>query len=295
MTGLEAAETIRRLCPVMKPLSAAREPRLIPLREIRAILFDIYGTLFISGSGDIGTSSGTARAEAFSQALEALKLSPTARAGQRGSVLLVERIEDFHAMRKRQGIEYPEIEIRQILSSVLDTLRLESEIKGAAVPDSAARLALEYECRINPTWPMPGLSSVLTTLSAQRVLGIVSNAQFFTPFLFTAFLEKNYGELGFYKPACVWSYRLLEAKPSQTLFAGALSALETDGINAAQVLYVGNDMGNDILPAAEIGFRTALFAGDRRSLRLRRDDPRCRAVQPDLEITDLSQLGEILI
>jgi hypothetical protein len=37
---------------------------------------------------------------------------------------------------------------------------------------------------------------------------------------------------------------------------------------------------------------TALFAGDRRSLRLRKDDPSCRLLTPDLVITDLGQLIE---
>jgi len=33
-----------------------------------------------------------------------------------------------------------------------------------------------------------------------------------------------------------------------------------------------------------------LFAGDARSLRLRRDDSRCRRLKPNLVITDLLQL-----
>jgi putative hydrolase of the HAD superfamily len=53
---------------------------------------------------------------------------------------------------------------------------------------------------------------------------------------------------------------------------------------------VGNDIFNDILPAAAEGFQTALFAGDRRSLRLRSEDARCAGVQPDLVITDWRQI-----
>ena len=53
---------------------------------------------------------------------------------------------------------------------------------------------------------------------------------------------------------------------------------------------VGNDVRNDLLGARAAGLRTALFAGDARSLRLRRDDPRCAAVCPDLVLTHLSQL-----
>jgi len=53
---------------------------------------------------------------------------------------------------------------------------------------------------------------------------------------------------------------------------------------------VGNDMLNDIMPAAKLGWQTTLFAGDQRSLRLRRDREECRMVRPHLVISDLRQL-----
>jgi len=53
-------------------------------------------------------------------------------------------------------------------------------------------------------------------------------------------------------------------------------------------------MLNDILPAQRIGFKTALFAGDKRSLRLRPDDARCEDIVPDIIVTDLLQLVEYL-
>jgi putative hydrolase of the HAD superfamily len=49
-------------------------------------------------------------------------------------------------------------------------------------------------------------------------------------------------------------------------------------------------MLNDIWPAQNLGFRTALFAGDLRSYRPRKDDPRVQGLQPDLVLGDLSQL-----
>ena len=39
-----------------------------------------------------------------------------------------------------------------------------------------------------------------------------------------------------------------------------------------------------------VGFKTALFAGDGRSLRPRESDDRCRGLSPDLIVTDLRQL-----
>ncbi|MGD8667822.1 MAG: hypothetical protein PVI58_17580, partial [Desulfobacterales bacterium] len=62
------------------------------------------------------------------------------------------------------------------------------------------------------------------------------------------------------------------------------------GIARSSTLVVGNDMLNDIYPAKKMGFQTALFAGDARSLRLRKDDPRCHDLRADLILTDLEQL-----
>ena len=48
------------------------------------------------------------------------------------------------------------------------------------------------------------------------------------------------------------------------------------------------------MAAGKAGFKTALFAGDMRSLRLRRDDPEVENIKPDFIIDDLAQLLDIL-
>ena len=49
-------------------------------------------------------------------------------------------------------------------------------------------------------------------------------------------------------------------------------------------------MLNDILPAAQVGFRTALCAADQRSLRLREDDSRVSQTVPDIVVTNLEEV-----
>lgn len=53
-------------------------------------------------------------------------------------------------------------------------------------------------------------------------------------------------------------------------------------------------MLKDVWPAQAVGFRTALFAGDARSLRKRDEDERIRGVVPDLVVTELSQIAGCL-
>ena len=66
------------------------------------------------------------------------------------------------------------------------------------------------------------------------------------------------------------------------------------GIALEETVYVGNDMLNDIYCAKQAGCKTVLFAGDQQSLRLRENDERCLAIEPDAVVSSLSQLLEIL-
>jgi putative hydrolase of the HAD superfamily len=122
------------------------------------------------------------------------------------------------------------------------------------------------------------------------MLGIVSNAQFFTPTLFSALLGRDLADLGFRPRLLFYSYRFGQAKPGRFLYERSQEALAALGVAPAEVLYIGNDMLNDVRPAGEVGFRTALFAGDERSLRLRNGDRRVAGGAPDLVLTGLDQL-----
>lgn len=125
-------------------------------------------------------------------------------------------------------------------------------------------------------------------------MGIVSNAQFYTVEQFAVHLGGPPESWGFEPDLQFYSYRHGRAKPGADLYRMAADALARRAIEPSQVVYVGNDMLNDVLPAAQTGFRTALFAGDARSLRLRRGDPRVDGLAPDLIVTSLTDLGDRL-
>ena len=261
------------------------EPRLERLDGVRAVLFDVYGTLVISGSGDVGTQAAEDRSDAFRAAAQAAGLSATVD-GDAGVDALRAAIDDDHAAAKARGVDYPEVDIREIWRAALARL-------GAAAPDDSTleRLAVEYECRTNPTWAMPHAADVLRELETRGpLLGIVSNAQFFTPHLFPAHLGDTLEGFGFDPDVRAWSWEHGRAKPGTFLYEYAADRLKVHGIEPDEVLYVGNDLLNDCTPAQQVGFRTALFAGDERSLRLREGDERVAETRPTVTLTDLRQL-----
>lgn len=289
----ELVEIIRRHSRSMEPIPSGAEPKLSPLTGIRAVMFDVYGTLVISGSGDVGTVAA-APGEAFSQACQAVGLH-TQVTGDEGAGRLVATIKQVHEQARRGGTEYPEVDIIAVWRQTIEDLRKRGWLDAETEEVDFERLAIEYEVRANPVWKMPELESCLERLTrAELRLGIVSNAQFFTPLLFPALLQKPLPELGFCVNLCFYSYQHGHAKPDTFLYKKAKQSLERLGISTGEVLYVGNDMLNDVLPARTVGFKTALFAGDQRSLRLRTDDNRVAGVEPDIVITQLDQLFDAL-
>lgn len=289
------AAFVRARSQPLAPKPTEETPYLPKLEGIRAVVFDIYGTIFMSASGDISLAQAESRDVPLAQALCEAGLTGLETAG------LAERfhacIAEAHKERRVQGIEYPEVEIREVWQAFLRSL---PESSGAAAlatdEDALARLAIAYETAVNPIWPMPWLAEMLAQLRERGLaLGIVSNAQFYTQELFPAFLGASREGCGFPDARCVWSHDLREGKPSRRLYQRLAESLKAEGILPHEAIFVGNDMRNDIWPAQLEGFRTALFAGDARSLRWRKDDTRVQGVKPDAILTELSQLPGILL
>lgn len=265
----------------LSPLPTSMNPGGRLAEPIQCVLFDIYGTLFISGSGDIGIAKkATPQTEKIKTLLQKFNIPKAPRDLTRQ---LYAAIEDRHHQLINEGIDYPEIEIDQIWKRILEITDLEQ----------VRNFAIEYELIVNPVYPMPYLENALAFCREKNLtMGIISNAQFFTPLLFEWFLNASLEDLGFHSELMFFSYEIQHAKPSPVLFKKAASAINAMGLKPTASLYVGNDMLNDIYPAKQLGFQTALFAGDKRSLRLRTDDSRCVNLTADLVLTDLSQLIE---
>ncbi len=90
------------------------------------------------------------------------------------------------------------------------------------------------------------------------------------------------------------SYEIRGRKPSERLFRQAVNALNQQGIAPNQVLHVGTSIQRDLLPARRLGMRTALFAGDRTSLQATAEQLKEAASRPDVLLTELSQIADVV-
>ncbi|MEC9055344.1 MAG: HAD family hydrolase [Verrucomicrobiota bacterium] len=279
---LPPLEIIRKLSRPSKPEASALQPVLPPISGIKAVVFDIYGTLFSSSCGDLQSSPGRQAENLLLSILRDYDISHPA-----GLTPLTTRLHDLikreHEEARAEGNPYPEIEIRNLWGKLL------------ALPPGPMieSIALRYECGVNPVWPMPGAGDLLASLRHKGLaLGLISNAQFYSPMLFPALLGLDLPELGFASDLCIYSYQHGIAKPDPGLYEILRVRLKQHGIEPGETLYLGNDALKDIDPAARLGFHTALFAGDSRSLRLHpgRDD----LLPPKATLTNLNQVDGLL-
>lgn len=287
--------SIRQLSALLDPIPTDTAPVLVRMAGVRAVIFDVYGTLFVSGSGDIDPAMASSPALDNALADAGFQIL-CVDCAQQGLASFLDLIRKEHQVLKANGVEYPEVDVREIWHDCLTAMKTDGRIAGDITPDIIMRLAVGYECRANPVWPMPGMAETLAGLRKSGFsLGIVSNAQFYTPLLFDALIGCSPEDMGFEPALTTWSYLVREAKPSVRIFQDLICEAKIRfGLLPHEMLYVGNDMLNDILPAHTVGMRTALFAGDRRSLRKREDRSECRAMAPDVVLGGLKDLFQVL-
>jgi len=288
--SLAYIESQSELFTALKPFPTNLSPVLSYKPDVKALLFDIYGTLLISEAGDIGL---TALDRDNKNEIFVLDDGSSEKVVTRNEIrkTLTEIIKRHHAqtLEDFHGIEYPEVDIISVWADLFKRYQLDnSDIKFIS------RAALLFELLSNKVDLMPGVIRLLKYLQkTDYLLGIISNAQFYTPLLMEYLCGMSLETFGFSEKFTSWSYQMRCGKPDTEIFRKPVEALNREGIQNHEILYIGNDMLNDISCAASHGLKTVLFAGDQRSLRLRENDPRVQ-VSADYIITDLMQLKQIL-
>ncbi len=295
-TNESFASVFKKISKPLQPKPTDVKTGLKKVKGIKCIAFDFYGTMFISGVGDIGIDEGMADIDTFTAALDNSELTIINRdAATLGFDLYDVIVSDHRKALEKQGYDTPEPDIRAVWTDVLSSLKQKRMIQGTIDEKTVSLFAIEFEVRMNPIWPMPHLLETLDGIHDKGLeIGIISNSQFYTPIALEALTERSISDLHLNSDLLHWSYEERLKKPSKAFYSAFVNKLGKDDIKLkpSEVLYVGNDMLKDVWAASETGLKTALFAGDKRSLKWRKDDERCKNLKPDAVITELPQLLE---
>ncbi|OQY35006.1 MAG: hypothetical protein B6241_02470 [Spirochaetaceae bacterium 4572_59] len=284
----EYLESLREFFKEMIPIPSGIEPSLIsPAFPVKAVLLDIYGTLMISEAGDIGLTA----VEADCQSPAKIYSDSEIMKYPYGQIktILHDLIRKSHTITKQQNqsIEYPEVDIISIWEQLYNFLGL----KEPFIED-LIQTCLRFEIQTNKISLMPGTIELLEELADMNIpTGIVSNAQFYTPLFLEYLLKDKLKTYNLNEDISSWSYKIGRGKPDFQIFSKPVKRLKEEfHINPEEILYIGNDMLNDIYTASSCGLKTVLFAGDKRSLRLRKENHKVKDISADCIITDLSQI-----
>lgn len=289
----------KTILSILKPIET--EPsdvktKLRHLNGIKAVVFDVYGTLLTNKAG--GNSLAEPSIESDKAIIDALIDTDFDVYDHKFpfSKMYTDHIQAHYDIRRAEGITYPEINIADVWQDFLNELFANNVIDGDMTDRSIQRLIVRHECKVNPVWSMKGSLEAIRSLQDHNIaLGTISTAQFYTPITMETLYQNSLETLGFKKPICIWSYEHRHRKPSAIMFQLCLAGLKVLKIEPNEALYVGNDVFNDILPAQKFGMKTALFVGDKTSTRLHEDDEESKKVKPNIIFNDFKQLTNCIL
>jgi len=266
--------------------------RLQCLEGIHAVMFDVGDTLILSRPRfpQQALHNGVAFGDALEQ--EGIYLDDP-------SALLEEtwrRVDEEKRVGLTEHGRMVEPSGFTIWREVLRDGQLRGCARGLLSERTIRRAFIRYWASRFIFWPTSGIAEALAYLGEQSIrAGIISNAWFNMRYTFpAAFGGKSAEQLGFSPNLIFWSCDLGVRKPGKEIFRAALTVLsQTYEINASETLYVGNDFEMDMVPALQLGIRTALLGADRFSLKLPDSEPDAHS-RTDVFLHDLQQLREVI-
>lgn len=213
--------------------------------KIRAIIFDVYGTLM-----QVGPPPSNAE-ELWQNLFQEFFQLPPPLARLDFSVACNRAIMLRHNSARARGIAYPEVLWPSIVAEVLPAF---AKLK----PEKQAEFVFR-QIQIGRTIGL--LHSVAETLrwlaGKHCLLGIASNAQAYTQRELTEALKAEGCKNDiFTKELCYWSYQNGFSKPDPHGFQMLRTRLEARGISTTESLMVGDRLDNDVTPARACGFQT---------------------------------------
>jgi FMN phosphatase YigB (HAD superfamily) len=201
------------------------------------------------------------------------------------------------------GQKHPEVQVDLVWDDIVKKLFQKEyqfdTVTYGSMNEYAKKIAYFYHASIQGVGAYPGAVEALRLISNRRLVqGLLADGQCFTPGQLQRCLKQQDSsfELDAVFPSTL---RIISAdkkskKPSETLFKLAVQAGEAKGIDAREILHVGSNLARDIAPAKKFGFRTALFAGDKNSLAATPEQLKDAAFRPDVLLTELPQIIEVI-
>lgn len=294
--------------PKLEPIAAA--PFLKPLPGIKAVAWDVYGTLLRISDGELlFIHPQSMRMEiALDKTIQEFNMwhSMSRKPGKPWEYMLslyTKAYDDLRLAGSGRKGDLPEIDAARIWFKILEKLdkndyQYDVDQYGD-LEDLSQKIAYFYHSSLQGWEATAGSAATVTALADAGVRqGLLADGQCFTPTQVLRGLQaegKLAEPMGLISPG-LSTLSFLEGvrKPSKSLYLAAAQRFRDAGFSPDQVLFVGSRLREDLVIAKSLGFRTALFAGEKLSLKATAADLKDPAVKPDRLLTQLIQVRDLL-
>lgn len=287
---------------------ARAKPHLPVIRGIKAVLWNIYGTLLAIPFGELLFEHPTPLIMdvALDKTIEEFRMwgSMSRKPGQPAEYMRHLYSQEL-LKEKSQGAggeRFPEIMSERIWEALLKKL-LQKDYKFdtgffGSLNEYARKIAYFFHASLQATAAQPGAAEALTLVAdAGRGAGLLADAQCFTTVQLGRGLKTQDGAIdldNLFPPASrSLSFEVKARKPSDTLFRHALQQMAARGMRPENILHVGSRLARDIVPAKRLGMKTALYAGDKAALEASPEALKDPAQRPDALLMELPQVRQL--
>lgn len=283
---------------------------LKPLSGIRLVVWNIYGTLLRIADGELLFQAPEAmRMQIALEKMDAefnmwnhMYRKPIAPWKYLMEQYLKFMDRQRLASTKTKG-DVPEIHSGEIWRQIFEQLEekdYEYDVDFYGDKDELSQKAAYFFHASLQGWEASphALRALETVAGGHLHQGLLADAQ---PFTLVQLLQglKTQGKLPawgdlFQSKCVILSYQVGVRKPSKTLYQTLLQRSREMGIAPEEILYISSRLDQDLAVAKSLGIQTALYAGDKLSLRATKEEIANPKLRPDRLLTDLSQIGELL-
>jgi FMN phosphatase YigB (HAD superfamily) len=281
----------------------------VRLPQVRAVLWNVYGTLLNISGGELWFEHPQpfVMSVALDKAIQEFKMwgSMSRKPGQPSEYLkqIYSQVLTEHRAVPGGTEKYPEVVADRLWEAIIKKL-LQKEYKFDAgffgsLNEFSRKVAYFFHASLQGTACYPGAAAALRhVVESGLSQGLLGDGQSFTRVQLQRGLAAQEEKISLDElldeSLVVLSCEVRGKKPSERLFRHALTALNEKGIGPSEVLHVGSRVQQDLVPARRLGMRTALFAGDRASLQATAEQLKDPTSRPDVLLTELSQITSVV-
>jgi FMN phosphatase YigB (HAD superfamily) len=281
-----------------------------PLAGIKAVVWNLYGTLLRVTDGELLLSHHLElrMQVALEKTISEFNMwnSMTRKPGAPWEYILPKyraALEDIELTAKVAPGDFGHANGSAAWRRILDMLgqkeyQYDEDFYGS-LDQLSEKIAYFFQLCLQGVEAAPNAAAALVAVSQKGLVqGLLTDAQPFSLIqALRAFRQQTklppLNEL--FDPAClILSCQVGARKPSPTLYDTCLQRFAAKGIQPEEILYVGNRLQSDLAVAKQLGVKTALYVGDKLSLKASSTEINNKNLRPKRLLTDLKQISNIV-